>query len=502
MANDSGKPVIVFAVAIAVFFVGGFLLVMNVGTNSRTTARMHYDFSLHGASLAASTYFGDFEKGGEVIKKKAATLLDDLVSGVGRTPPASGRTETARQRPGHAGRTASSGEPEGDAFEKYFEKNYGKRSGRGLESAPGSLADLYGGGPAAEGGGGSGSYETPVQTSFRKVPKKGEAAGNEPSGANGSASGPRAVPGGPASGGTAAAPRMYASLPGRGNPLNDGSNSGAQTNTAGGSAGYGNRKLQKDGGLSGFPGKGSAGALDGASESMRTGAQSNYNSKMSGGASAIKSGSSGASAPAASKPGKAAAGGKSDKTSGKTGTDRTTDQSYSNNTPDPVVPGEDPDLVKSVVTEKLNGKDTNYVSENDAAADPEETLLASGAIAGGVDDKAITEPDPEDFSSLAPERKAALKKEMHVFLKQVEKKYGAMQDINYSSCNSNPDVCKAHGLTANYLTMKTAKGATLVMGVKYVTGKWRRYTIDFKAPASGSDQPASNNTIDDTGQNQ
>ena len=77
-----------------------------------------------------------------------------------------------------------------------------------------------------------------------------------------------------------------------------------------------------------------------------------------------------------------------------------------------------------------------------------------------------------------------------------------MQDINYSSCGANPDVCQAHGLTANYLTMKTAKGATLVMGVKYVAGKWRRYTIDFKSPASSADLPASNDVIDETGQGQ
>jgi len=505
MANRSETPLIAFAAALLLFFTGGFLLLLDVGRNSRESERLHFEPGAGGAAPAeASTYFGDVEKGGEIIKEKAETFLDDIFSGGGKQPSAARRTKTARSRPEDA---VPSGDPEGDAFEKYFKKNYAKLFDE--ESAPssGSGDGSYGGGSAA-GGGRDGAA---IKNSSREGPQKGAAAGNVPTGAAASAPGPRPVFGGPASNGAAAAPRNYASLPAGGAPLNNSANSGSPAGTAGGSTDYGGGKLQKDGGLSGFPGKGAGGAVGGGAESARAGAQSNYNSKMSGGAAAAKAAASGSSTPEVSKPAKAETDKKAAKTVREPRAEADSGDQPSTDDPsgsaavanDPVaVANEAPDLVKSVVADKLNGKDQKLVSVDDAAIAPEEALLKPGAIAGGADETAVSEPDPEDLASLPAERQAALKKEIHVFLKQVESKYGAMADITYSSCSSFPDVCKAHGLTANYLTMKMTKGATLVMGVKYVKGKWRRYTLDFKDPSGVPVQPASNDNADNTDQGQ
>ena len=97
--------------------------------------------------------------------------------------------------------------------------------------------------------------------------------------------------------------------------------------------------------------------------------------------------------------------------------------------------------------------------------------------------------DPKNFSNLSALRKKELRRELHAFLKKVENRYGKMTDIVFTSCGTTPDLCKQHELKQSYLTMTTAKGATLVLGLKYVNEKWRRYTVDFKKPASETVKP-------------
>ena len=499
MANRSETPVIALTAAVLVFFAGGFLLLLDAGRSARESERLHFEPGSGAAAPAeTSTYFGDVEKGGEIIKEKAETFLDELFSGTAGAPADPGRAKTARGRSEDA---APAGDPEGDAFERYFKKNYAKLFDEEAEPSSGAGDGQFGGGRSA-GASGDGAAE---KVSPRANQQKGAAAASAAADSPAPPPGARPIFGGPASKGPAGAPqRSYASLPEGGGPSHNASNSPSPAWSPGGYAGGGGAKPQKDGGLSGLPGNGSGGAIGGGAESMRAGAQSNYNSKMSGGAAAVKAGGSGSSSPEASKPAKAETDKKSAATRG--GSDAETDsgaQPYADAQPaaDPgTAANEAQDLVRTVVADKLNGKDLKLVSADDAAGAPEEALLKPGALAGDAEAAPGSAPEPEDLSALPAERQAALKKEIHVFLKQVESKYGAMADITYSSCATFPDVCKAHGLTANYLTMKTKKGVTLVMGLKYVNGKWRRYTLDFKDPNAGPAQPPPDDNSEDESQ--
>ena len=123
-----------------------------------------------------------------------------------------------------------------------------------------------------------------------------------------------------------------------------------------------------------------------------------------------------------------------------------------------------------------------YVPEEKASGEPEEALLQAGAAAITDENQNASKTDPANFDDLSEERRKAMREEIHVFLKKVENKYGAMTDIYDTPCRLTPDLCKEHGISGNYLTMITAKGAKLVLGTKYLNGKWRRYTIDFKKP--------------------
>ena len=171
---------------------------------------------------------------------------------------------------------------------------------------------------------------------------------------------------------------------------------------------------------------------------MKTGAESGYNSKMSGGASSAASGSSAPPAPAVKA---ASAGGGGASGSGSGGdkaakTDPATAPQPGGTAYVPQVynsaPSEEPDLLRSIAAEKLNGKDANYISNEDAKSVPAEEQLKSGATIGDSLEKYAVSvdsaPDPEDLAGLS-RRKTELKKRYTPFLKKVENKYGLMQDI-------------------------------------------------------------------------
>jgi hypothetical protein len=138
------------------------------------------------------------------------------------------------------------------------------------------------------------------------------------------------------------------------------------------------------------------------------------------------------------------------------------------------------DLLALVLKEKLNGGDSKYVTDQEAADAPDENLLKPKGMALDFPDKSLSEPDPEDLNNLSAIRKEELKKELHVFMAKVETQHGKMTDLYRTTCTLTPDVCKTHEISGSYLTMTTADGTKLVFGLKYADGKWRLYTVDFK----------------------
>jgi hypothetical protein len=280
-------------------------------------------------------------------------------------------------------------------------------------------------------------------------------------------------------------------------------------------------KGEKGGTLSGMPGPRAPGSLDGVGESARSGSRGSYNSKMAGGAAAAAAAAPGA-VPSASKPKEVSAGGGGGSGSGDTsgGGDAAPDAAAGDKAGDNTEPAEPkaeeaPDrsrffaaapenqsFLKTVVLERSKGAEVKYVTEEDAAGELDESLLKSGAALteapaekdflaarSAPDRKARAKADPEQFSALSSERRKELKKEIHVFLKRIERRYGAMEDIVYTSCGAGRELCAEHGLTEGYLTMKTRTGAKLLLGLKYVDKKWRPYTVGFTLPASARPRP-------------
>ncbi|MDO8804329.1 MAG: hypothetical protein Q7R35_07855 [Elusimicrobiota bacterium] len=518
MGNNIKNPGALLALGLTVFFASAFLLTVHIGVSGREVQGMSYGFGSRSAPAAApappTTYLGDFKKGAGIIQKKSEAIYDSFFGGGAQAAPGSGGEEAGGEVAGQrapGGEDYSGGDSDGDAFEKYYKKNYAGNSGKGGGSAGAAWADMGGGGSASSGGGGSFS-ETASQGASPKEPQKKAGTETASSGAPGPVPPPGAGFGGPAGDGkSAAAPRLYASLPGKNSPENAGLNPGGQP---GASPVYGSGQPRKGGGLSNMPGQKSGVPLDGASEAMKAGSQSNYDSKMSGGAAA--SAASGGSAPAASAAKEDAAGGASAKAgdaAAKPG-DAAAKPGDKDAKTDPVSrergpsyyrgesAADDQDLLKSVVTDRLNGTEAKYVSDEEAQVAVEEGLLKSGAVAESEDDadaagkeapnrdrankdahvKAPVVPDPVNLSDLSSERRVKLKKRIHTFLKRVENKYGKMTEIYRTPCGWTPDLCKDHEVNGSYLTMTTAKSAKLVLGVKYVKTRWRRYTMDFKKP--------------------
>jgi len=465
--------------------VGGFLLVVDTGMNARKAQELHFELNPAGQESAVSKFFNDFEVGKQVIKSKSdhfmATFFDDPAA----SAPASVQDETA------------SGEPpreEGSApysnRKKFWEDDY---SGPAGDTGNGFHALSDGGEPPAgdslSAGLAAAVGDGSAAKSLNAMPGPAPAVNKRPAHAS------RGIFGSAATGDErAVAPKLYAALSGDGAPQIAPQNPGQPW--AGGSfSGDGGGGGRKGGTLQGMSGQNGGASVGGASENMKSSSQSDYNSKMGGGASAAASAAaSGGAAPAVSAPQKVSAGGEAggssaktaDKTAKaasdeKTGTDAGTGTSAAVT---PAAADSTPDLLKTVVYEKLNGMDTKYVSAQEAAGAPDEKLLKAGGVAAPAVTKSLSAsaPDPEDLNSLSDMRKTELKKELHVFMAELENKYGKMTDLYRTSCDLTPDVCKNAGVTGSYLTMTTAKGATIVFSLKYVTSKWLLYTMDFKAP--------------------
>lgn len=517
MERDKKNPMLVLALALLLMVAGSLLALLHVGMSARGANQIHYSFNARGAAMAASAYAADVGRGAAIAKARTAQVFDDFFGGSADTADA--QTASAGSYSPGAGQQEGSDSqedytPDSDAFTKYYEKHYGK--GADSANTGWNEGSSFGGGGFGGGGGGESATsqsanepqrETAAAKPASEAPSQEQTTKDTPAAsfpASGGAaySSPKSsFPQAKASGGSA----LSSPPP----PLFQG-----QDNAAGGSAGA---KGMKTGGLDGFNNKAGAANLDGGLERASAGAKSDYGSKMSGGAAATAAagaaaggGGGGAASPVdASKDGKGAAGGKdAAKDAGSSSPvfgwwSRTGDDDAPAGTPTAAAKktaaakttaAADPELIKAIVTERRNGAEAKYLTEEDEKAAPEETLLKSGAVAlaAPADEKALKEPepDPEDFSKLSADRKTELKKEIHSFLKRVENKYGKMTDIEYTACKETPDFCKEHGLERSYLTMTTANKARLVMGVKYVKDRWRRYTVDFKKPAGTAVTPA------------
>ena len=490
MENDPKRPALIIAVGTLILLVGGFLFFVYVGTNGRRSQSFASRINFHSFSSRVSAYYGGLKHGGASLKAKADNFMNSFWEEPGDTASAARRAEAAKRGGADDDWTSGGGDgEEGDSYGKYYNKNYGGGSGSGMD--PGSWVDNSDGGPSFGGGSSSGGSSAQYAASPKGAPRgKPQAAAPAPGfspAAGNSASRLRPGFGSPSMDGPkAAAQRLYASSAKAGTQ-------GPALQYGGGMPAYGNKANNRLNGMSGNQAKG-AGELDSATENMRGGAQSSYNSKLSGGASAISGGSSGGSIPAASGPanisgGGSAGGGAGSAAAANNAKATATGPGSASSLDDAALydaPEEDADLLKSVVSETQTGREAKYLSVEDANAAPDETMLKSGAIAATdskdtKDAKTVT-PDPENLNELSAERKMALKKNIHVFLKRIQNRFGMLANIKTTSCTSTLDLCAEHGVTGNYLTMTTQKGAKLDLGVKYIKTKWRRYTIDFQKP--------------------
>ncbi len=484
MENNSTNPVLILASAAAVFVTGGFLLVVQVGVNGREAQGIHPYSNFQGeptASSAAASYFNDFERGKQIIKNRSDNFMSGFFGGPAAAKPAAG-VETAS-------REAFRDENESPYKGKFEEDTY---SGSGSEAGNNFWSGMGGGESAAGGGMGNsmGSSLSGAMKTGASAKNSSEAFGDAPPAGGKKGRGrhaPQSIFGGAATRDErAAAPKLSASLSGKNTPKNQDLNRDGQPGSDGASPGSGGRKSPKGGSLSGMPGQKAGADLDGAAEKMKTASASDYKSRMSGGAAAVASGS-GSSGSGSS--GSGSAGGTvgapekvSSGTGAKTGDSKKTaseDGADEGWTYAPADNGKD--LLALVLREKLNGKDAKYLSEADTAAPPDENLMRAKGMALDFADKGLSEPEPEDLDSLPDNRKEELKKELHVFMAQVETQHGKA-DIFRTACTLTPNVCKTHEIKGSYLTMTTMDGTKLVFGLKYADAKWRLYTMDLIPP--------------------
>jgi hypothetical protein len=525
MEGKFTKPVHLVAFGMFIMTLAGFFTVMHVGISARRANQIQHGFAFRGAPAPEQSSFADdFKRGGAIVAASARNFTGGLFSRA-ESGPGAPRSYTASAKRASIYDEERNGEPSGkDPFEEFYEKNYGRGAGASY-SAP---AASWGG--SASSWRGSGGSSTAGRSENPSVEQTG---GEAPAGAGAEqeeeVSGGGETPGGPVFGGPLGkgdAPRqLHASLPQGAGPWQGLERPGE---LSGGGLAPSGVKGEKGGTLSGMPGRKDPGALDGAGENARSGSQGSYNSKMSGGAAAAAAAAPGA-VPAASKPtevsadsggsggGVGGSGGGSGGSGGGAAPEAKTDpkagdkpktaepkeQEYSGRSHLFSDAGEDQAFLKTVALERSKGAEVKYVTEEDAAGELDESLLKSGAAvteapaekdflaARSAPDRAKTKTDPEQFSALSAERKKELKKEIHVFLKRIERRYGALEDIVYTSCGAGRELCAEHGLTEGYITMKTKKGAKLLLGLKYVDKKWRPYTIGFTLPSRPQPRPAS-----------
>ena len=516
------KPVHLVAFGMFIMTLGGFFTLMYVGISARRADQIQHGFAFRGAPAPEkSSFAGDFKRGGAIVASQARSFAGGLFSRQDNRPAARGACTASAKRASIYDEERN-GEPgERDPFEDFYEKNYGRGAGASY-SAP---AASWGGSASSWSGPGGSSTagrteDSPAERSGDSAPDTAAAEREEEGSGGGDAPG-SPVFGGPLGRGDSPK-QLHASLPQGAGPWQGLERPGE---LSGGGLSPSGVKGEKGGTLSGMPGRKDPGSLDGAGESARSGSQGSYNSKMSGGAAAA---AAPGAVPDASKPkevsadagdsgggsGGSSGGGSGGSSGGSSGgadgaaedkaDDKAGDKPKAGETEEEssdrsylfAGAGEDQAFLKTVALERSKGAEVKYVTEEDAAGELDESLLKSGAAvteapaekdfpgARSAPDRARAKTDPEKFSALSAERKKELKREIHIFLKRIERRYGALDDIVYTSCGAGREICAEHGLTEGYITMKTKRGAKLLLGLKYVDKKWRPYTVGFTLPAA------------------
>lgn len=501
MESKFKRPVHLVAFGVFLLVLAGFFTLIHVGTSAHRADRgIAHGFAFRGESGARPGYAEAFIRGGEIVADRAGDFVSEFFSSEGS------KAQAGQSYAASGGREEAGGGAR-DPFEDFYDRNYS-----GGANVPPSDGYSAGSGGAW---GDSGGTMTAAASAAGARPSAGTPrAGNAKAAAAGAKMQSGGVPGKPLFGGPlgkgAAQPaklQLQASLPmggSLGKPLErPGEMSGGQFSRGAAQA--------AGGALSGMRGQAAAADLNGADEGARSSSQGSYNSKMSGGAaSAAASGGSAPTASAAAKvsSGDGAAGGSGTASgSGDAGTD--TDKKDAGNTKSSPAgdlsfsQSDDGDekkpFLEAVVIEKRSGKDSRYITAEDKKGELDEGQLKSGAILveqpkpEGAREKGFRsshertarEPDPEEFSALSEERKTELKRRIHGFMKRVEKHYGDMDDITFTSCEQGKEICAQHQLTEGYLTLNTQDEAELLLGLKYVETRWRRYTVGFSLPGWG-----------------
>lgn len=492
MDNRLAKPSHLVAFGVFTLTLGGFFTLIHVGMSERDPNRgIAHGFGSRAAPEPAPGYGEAFARGAAITADKAKGFISGFFS--------SGEERPAAERP-----VADSGGGEGaggqDPFEEFYNKNYTSPSG-----VPGAAG--FAAGSGEDWGGGS-------TMSSALAGASGKAAAGNPVAATGD--GPRkaggfGVPGKEMFDGAQGKPGfrvrgrppMTALLPQGGAVAAQGLERPGELSGGGLSRGP---ALGGGGSLSAMPGAGGAANLNGAEEGARASSQGSYNSQMSGGAAAAAAGGGGA--PAASGPKEVAGSGGGGGSSGGGSSSAAGDPKADAAKPaDPAVRnpsekslsglgGEEKSkpFLEVVAVEKRSGKDGRYVTEEDKRSQPDEAQLSAGAVPRDQPTekelrssrpRPAPEPDPETFSTLSEERKTELKRRIHGFMKRVENHYGEMDEITYTSCADGKKLCDQHELTEGYLTLNTKDDAELLLGLKYVETRWRRYTVGFALPGWG-----------------
>ncbi len=529
MANEKRNSTLVLALALLLFFSGGFLLLVKMGMDSRKPETLASGFGSRAASAPAekATVMDNFKAGA----KAAAAKVDDLTGGF------LGWADEAPQAPvDYASNSGNENSGAGgeDSFEKYYKNNYAGGESDGWsndswEEPPGGSSS--GGGVSFGSGGDSSNTYAPRGSSSRGSGTSDDDGWADPA-AGKTAAATAAAKGGDAEDLPAASKdagrALYAALPSSSRAPSTFSDRGSSSSSSSSPqewAGSGKGSQAARGSLEGMRGSAAAGALDGGAESSKAGGQASYAAGMAGVAAAAKAAAAGnsSSSPSVSKPSASSGGssGSSDisgggddgasalKTAAKTAdkaADKTADKaaetkSASTGTEDTSAEdraslladqsGVNKDFFGEVVKDRLAGKEVKTEDGSEVTGEPDADLLQDGGILTAQAEPqplrskraAPAEKDPSSFESLTAQRKAELKTRLQVFLKKVENNYGVMKDIYYTSCSSDYSTCRNHGLTQSYLTMITSGGASIAVSLKYSEGKWRPYTLYFRAPA-------------------
>ncbi|MDD2805352.1 MAG: hypothetical protein PHV33_07335 [Elusimicrobiales bacterium] len=489
MQGRSSRPFFLLMSGVFALAAGSFFTVLHVGMNELRGGRgIAYGFGSRQAAQEKPTYAEALAAGGKALAGKARQFFGGASAGPAPESLPGEEPQTAEERP----------EQESDPLEDFYDRNYGRGGEKFYAQAPGAWAGS--GGSASAGAAAPDLQEGGQKAAGAWTGKAatGERAAGAPEkpafGSPGARSPSRQAEGG--------APKLARSLalavPERPGEPGGGSLSSGPRYGAGG-------------GLEGMRGQAGAADLNGADEGSRSSSANSYNSKLSGGAKAAAA--SGGTPPAASAAANAEGGGGTGATSGSGGTaaadakretpsEKSAPTEVSSNEP---AAEELKPFLEWVAVEKRNGRDTRFISEEDAAAKVDAGQLKTGdasaeepkpkkeSSAGAWRDwkrdgpREPPPPDPKNFSELSNERKLEVKQRIHGFIKRVENHYGAMEDIFYTPCSAGRELCKEHGLTEGYLTLETREEAELHLGLKYIKERWRRYTIGFTLPRGHQD---------------